>query len=332
MLEIKDLSIQFSTDEGLLYAVNQVNLSIQPGEAIAVVGESGAGKSQIFQAVMGLLAKNAQTTGDIVFKQQPLLNQPDQVLNQFRGQQISMIFQDPMTALNPYLKIGLQLMEVLITHQKMTKKLAKQQVIAMLKMVKLAHPKQCFDSYPHLLSGGMRQRVVIAMALLCRPDLLIADEATTALDVTIQAQIMALLKEFYLQDKMAIVLITHDLPLALNFCDRIVVMYAGQIIEMGTTEDILYRPQHPYTQALLNAAPQHALNQQGRLHTIQGSPADPLKPVTHCAFKPRCTYASQQCNQAVTLMKLTATQNTKIDQQHQVACFHPLSTTQTQHH
>jgi oligopeptide/dipeptide ABC transporter ATP-binding protein len=189
--------------------------------------------------------------------------------------------------------------------------------------MELPHPKQCFDSYPHLLSGGMRQRVVIAMALLCEPDLLIADEPTTALDVTLQAHIMQLLKTFYMQNKMAIVLITHDLPLALNFCDRVAVMYAGRIIEIGKTSDILYHPQHPYTQALLAAAPQNKLDAQGRLHTIQGTLADPLQPPnTRCAFKSRCAYADKHCEQTLSLQQISLENG---DRKHQVACFHPLS-------
>ena len=317
LLDIHKLSVTFSTDEGIVHAVNHVDLSIKAGEAIAVVGESGAGKSQVFQAVMGLLTKNAQATGEISFRSQQLLNQPDSVLNQIRGQKISMVFQDPMTSLNPYLTVGKQLVEVLQVHQKLSFKQAKVRSIDMLHVVKLRNPEQCFNQYPHELSGGMRQRIVIAMALLCRPDLLIADEPTTALDVTVQASIMALFKDFHKKNNMAVVLITHDLPLALIFCERIVVMYAGTIIESGRTEDILYRPQHPYTQALLAASPQNDLNASGRLHAIEGMPPDPLKPTSGCAFYARCQYADQKCLQ---VPKLITESN-----QHQFACFHPLA-------
>ena len=316
LLDIRNLSVNFSTDEGTLYAVKQVDLSIKQGESIAVVGESGAGKSQIFQAVMGLLTANAQATGKISFKSKNLLNQPDSILNQLRGQHISMVFQDPMTSLNPYLTVGKQLVEVLQVHQKMSFKQAKINAIDMLKAVKLRNPERCFQQYPHELSGGMRQRIVIAMALLCSPDLLIADEPTTALDVTIQASIMALFKDFYLNNTMAMVLITHDLPLARIFCERIVVMYAGSIVESGKTSDILSHPQHPYTQALLAASPQNALNKHGRLQTIEGTLPDPLQPISTCSFYPRCHYADKQCQQIPALV--TA------DNGHQLACFHPL--------
>ena len=320
LLDIKKLSIKFGVDDGTVHAVNNIDLQIQQGESIAVVGESGAGKSQVFQAVMGLLSNNAQATGSIYFKQQPVLNQPDSILNHLRGSQMGMIFQDPMTSLNPYLTIGTQLLEVLGVHWRLSSKYSKSRiaVIKMLDAVKLREPEQCFYQYPHELSGGMRQRVVIAMALLSKPELLIADEPTTALDVTVQAEIMALLKYFHTKRKMAIVLITHDLPLAVNFCQRIVVMYAGKIVEAGKTEDILYRPQHPYTQALLAASPQNDLNAQGRLQAIEGKLPDPLNPVSTCVFKSRCAYVGKQCQQQPELMR---------NDDHQLACFYPIVNT-----
>lgn len=316
LLNIQNLSVDFATDEGTVHAVKQVNLTIQQGESVAIVGESGAGKSQIFQAVMGLLTANASASGKITFKSQSLLNQPERVLNQVRGQDISMVFQDPMTSLNPYLRVGQQLVEVLQVHQHVPFKQAKIRAIEMLKVVKLRKPEQCFNQYPHELSGGMRQRIVIAMALLCQPDLLIADEPTTALDVTIQASIMALFKDLYIKHHMALVLITHDLPLARIFCERIVVMYAGRLVESGKTAEVLAYPQHPYTQALLAASPQNELNQHGRLYTIEGSLPDPLQPISGCPFSPRCSYADKQCQQAPTL--------DTADSGHQLACFRPL--------
>lgn len=317
LLDIQNLSIKFSVDDGIVHAVNNIDLQIQEGEAIAVVGESGAGKSQIFQAVMGLLSSNAQATGSINFSQHSILNRPDQVLNPLRGRCMGMIFQDPMTSLNPYLTIGTQLLEMLGIHWKLSPKYSegRSAVIEMLDSVKLREPEQCFYQYPHELSGGMRQRVVIAMALLGKPELLIADEPTTALDVTVQAEIMALLKHSHAQRNMAIVLITHDLPLAVNFCERIVVMYAGKIVESGKTEDILYRPQHPYTQALLAASPQNDLNEKGRLQAIDGNLPDPLNPVTTCVFKNRCVYVDEQCQQPPKLIEKNG---------HQLACFNPI--------
>ena len=317
LLDIQNLSINFATDEGLVHAVNDVSLQVQAGEAIAIVGESGAGKSQIFQSVMGLLTPNATATGRVDFKSNRILNKPSSVLNQLRGKHISMIFQDPMTSLNPYLRVGKQLIEVLQTHQKISTKEAQDKSMAMLHAVKLRNPEHCFKQYPHELSGGMRQRICIAMALLCEPDLLIADEPTTALDVTVQAGIMDLLKELHASKQMAIVFITHDLPLALNFCKRIVVMYAGRIVETGSTQDILYASQHPYTRALLAASPQHSLNELGRFHAIDGMPPDPLIPLTHCAFKNRCNYANKQCEQQPDLLAK--------DDGHQLACFNPIT-------
>jgi len=296
LLTITDLHIQFHVEEGILQAVRGVNLTLKAGETLAVVGESGAGKSQLFHVLMGLQAKNAQVSGTADFKGQALINQSAQQLNRLRGSAMSIIFQDPMTALNPYLRIGTQLIEVLEVHKKMAKAEAKKVAIAMLEKVHIKDAELRFKSYPHQLSGGMRQRVMIAMALLCKPQLLIADEPTTALDVTVQTDIIRLLREIHQADNTSIILITHDLPLVAGLCEHIVIMYAGKIVERGTVEEIHAHAQHPYTQALLAATPEN-MRESGRLQTISGQPPNPLHLPTGCAFHPRCAYVEARCKQ-----------------------------------
>ncbi|MGB3917534.1 ABC transporter ATP-binding protein [Thiothrix litoralis] len=254
LLFIEALSIRFNTPEGSVEAVRGVDLQLAAGETLAVVGESGAGKSQCFHAVMGLLPRNAHTSGRVTFAGTELLGQPPRILNQFRGKRMAMIFQDPMTALNPLLTIGRQLTEVLEVHQGMNAKQARHHTITMLEQVRIPDASRRFHSYPHELSGGMRQRVMIAMALLCEPELLIADEPTTALDVTVQSEIMALLRDIRAQREMAVVLITHNLPLAGGLCDRVAVMRHGQVVETGEVNALFQQPQHPYTRTLLQAA------------------------------------------------------------------------------
>lgn len=296
LLAIKNLTVDFQVEEGVLQAVRGVSLSINEGETVAIVGESGAGKSQVFHALMGLQAQNATLTGSAQFMGVELLNQSAKQLNKLRGSAMSIIFQDPMTALNPYLRIGKQLCEVLEVHKEMNKSDAKKQVLQILNKVHINEPELRFDSYPHQLSGGMRQRVMIAMALLCKPKLLIADEPTTALDVTVQTEIIRLLRDIHEAEKTSIILITHDLPLVAGLCERIVIMYAGKIIETGTVEEIHHHAKHPYTQALLEATPENS-EPSGRLKAIDGQPPNPLKLPTGCAFHPRCAYATAQCKE-----------------------------------
>lgn len=257
LLSIQHLSITFNTPDGVVQAVQNIDLAIHAGETLAIVGESGAGKSQIFQAVMGLLPANAVATGSITFADMQLLGQSMRVLNQYRGKRMAIIFQDPMTSLNPLLSIGRQLTEILEVHQGLSAREARLRSIAMLEQVRIPDAKRRFNSYPHELSGGMRQRVMIAMALLCEPDLLIADEPTTALDVTVQSEIMALLREIQSKRNMAIILITHDLPLAGGLCDTIAVMSQGKLVEQGRFEQVIRHPEHTYTRQLL-AALQHS--------------------------------------------------------------------------
>lgn len=255
LLEVNNLQVQFNTPEGIVTAVNNLSFSIKQGEVLGIVGESGSGKSQTAFALMGLQPANAMIKGSAKFEQQQLLNLSESELNQIRSKKIAMIFQDPMTSLNPYMKVGEQLTEVLRQHNGMGKQQAYDESVAMLEAVKIPDAKQRMDQFPHEFSGGMCQRVMIAMALLCKPQLLIADEPSTALDVTVQAQIMQLLRELQSEFNTAIIMITHDLGVVAGICDNVLVMQNGEMKEYGSVDDIFYRPQHPYTSDLLEAVP-----------------------------------------------------------------------------
>ncbi|MEL6427051.1 MAG: ATP-binding cassette domain-containing protein, partial [Pseudomonadota bacterium] len=251
LLDVKNLTVSFATNDGEVNAVNGVNFSIDSGETLALVGESGSGKSQTAFAIMGLLARNGRAGGEVLFKGEQIIGLPEAELNHVRAEQIAMIFQDPMTSLNPYLRISEQMMEVLILHKGMSRAEAKAEAVRMLDAVHIPDAKGRVTNYPHEFSGGMRQRIMIAMALLCRPKLLIADEPTTALDVTVQAQILKLLGEIQDDFGTAIILITHDLGIVAGSCERTMVMYGGQVMEAGSTEAIFARPAHPYTAGLI---------------------------------------------------------------------------------
>ena len=294
LLQVKDLSVKFSTEDGEVTAVNGLNFDLHQGETLGIVGESGSGKSQTAFAMMGLLAKNGHTDGSVLFEGRELLGLSEKELNKIRAEQVSMIFQDPMTSLNPYMKIGDQLAEVLILHKKKKKKEAWEEAIKMLDAVKIPEARKRIGMYPHEFSGGMRQRVMIAMALLCRPKLLIADEPTTALDVTVQAQITTLMNELKRDFGTTIIMITHDLGVVAGICDRVLVMYAGRTMAYGETDDIFYNPTHPYTKGLLRAIPRLD-NESGKLETIPGSPPNLLSLPPGCPFYERCPYAMDVC-------------------------------------
>lgn len=296
ILEVKDLHTSFFTHVGEVKAVRGVSFNVAPGEAIGIVGESGSGKSVTSLSIMNLLAFPGKIVkGSIIFDGRELVNLPEKQMQQIRGNEISMIFQDPMTSLNPVYTIGDQIMEPLVRHKKLSRHEAKKKAVELLSMVGIPSPEKRVDQYPHEFSGGMRQRAMIAMALSCRPKLLIADEPTTALDVTIQAQILELMKDLKEQFKTAIILITHDLGVVAEVCSRIVVMYGGIIVEEGETMDIFYNPKHPYTWGLLKSIPNIESGSRERLVPIEGHPPDLLNPPAGCPFCARCDYAMQIC-------------------------------------
>lgn len=297
LLEVNDLRVTFATPDGDVTAVNDLNFTLRAGETLGIVGESGSGKSQTAFALMGLLATNGRIGGSATFNGREILNLPERELNTLRAEQISMIFQDPMTSLNPYMRVGEQLMEVLMLHKGMSKAEAFEESVRMLDAVKMPEARKRMKMYPHEFSGGMRQRVMIAMALLCRPKLLIADEPTTALDVTVQAQIMTLLNELKREFNTAIIMITHDLGVVAGICDKVLVMYAGRTMEYGKARDVFYQPVHPYSIGLLNAVPR--LDSEGaEMLTIPGNPPSLLRLPKGCPFQPRCPHAMEICNNA----------------------------------
>ncbi|NLJ88395.1 MAG: ABC transporter ATP-binding protein [Epulopiscium sp.] len=298
ILEVRNLEVSFDTYAGEVQAVRDVSFNLYEGETLAIVGESGSGKSVTAKSLMRLNPEPPARYkgGEILFYGENILNKKEKEMQEIRGSKIGMIFQDPMTSLNPTMTVGKQIMEALIKHQKVKGSKARETALEMLRMVQIPNPEKRFDEYPHQFSGGMRQRVMIAIALVCNPQILIADEPTTALDVTIQAQILDLMKD--LQDKIntSIILITHDLGVVAHSAQRIIVMYGGKIVESGSTDQIFYKSRHPYTWGLLNSVPRLDIKKEdGRLDSIEGTPPDLFAPPQGCPFADRCEYAMEIC-------------------------------------
>ncbi|MGW4402050.1 ABC transporter ATP-binding protein [Amycolatopsis nivea] len=296
VLVVEDLTVQFPTSEGVVSAVRGVNYQLRRGEVLGIVGESGSGKSVTSLAVMGLLPKTAKVSGSIRFGGQDLLKSNEKELNRVRGKGIAMVFQDPMTSLNPVYTVGDQIAEAITAHHDVRKDVAKKQAIELLDLVRIPNPKQRADEYPHQLSGGMRQRVVIAIAMANNPDVIIADEPTTALDVTVQAQILEALQAAQKETGAAMVLITHDLGVIAGQADRVHVMYAGKVVESGTVDDIFYHPRMPYTLGLLGSLPRLDVKTD-RLTPITGSPPATQNMPPGCPFSPRCPLSQPICDE-----------------------------------
>lgn len=297
LLTVKNLKTSYMTGQGEVQSVRGVDFTVQKGEVLGLVGESGSGKSVTAKSIMGLIQPPGRImAGQVLFHDTDLLSMPEKELRKIRGNQISMIFQDPMTSLNPVVRVGKQLTEVIMRHQKVSKNEARKQAIQLLRDVGIPSPEERIDQYPHEFSGGMRQRVMIAMALSCKPELLIADEPTTALDVTIQAQILKLMQQLQKNTNTAIMLITHDLGVVAQVCSKVVVMYGGLIMEEGAVEEIFENPLHPYTQGLLKSIPKSVTGTRERLEAIEGIPPDMLAPPSGCPFAERCPYAGSICS------------------------------------
>jgi oligopeptide transport system ATP-binding protein len=298
ILSVENLKVVFHTYAGTVQAVNDVSFTLDKGEIIGIVGESGCGKSVTSSAIMGLIPSppGEIAGGRIIFDGEDLVTLDEKALQSIRGNQISMIFQDPIVSLNPVLTVGLQIAESFMLHQKLSKKLALEKAVELLKLVGIPEPETRIHQYPHQMSGGMRQRVMIAMALALNPRILIADEPTTALDVTVQAQIMELIKKLNNELSTAVILITHDLGVVAGMCQRVLVMYAGKIVESAPARELYSNPQHPYTWGLLQSVPRPD-EKKAKLASIPGQPPDLLNPPTGCAFMPRCQFAMEICKQ-----------------------------------
>jgi oligopeptide transport system ATP-binding protein len=316
LLKLADLHVRFNTPEGTVYAVNGVSFDLNVGGALAIVGESGSGKSVCMMSILGLIPipPGEISAGQAFFDGRDLLTLTEKELEKVRGQQIGMIFQDPMTSLNPVLTLGRQLTEALIRHYQLTQEEAKDRAIELMQLVGIPDPERRFGNYPHQFSGGMRQRVMIAMMLACNPKLLIADEPTTALDVTIQAQIVDLVLEIRKKIKMSLIWITHDLGVVANVADRVLVMYGGTIVEEADVDLLYENPQHPYTMALLAALPKINERRGARLKAIPGAPPILMSELVGCPFAPRCDYVIERCRQERPILE-------PIKPNQKVACF-----------
>jgi len=310
ILSVADLRVSFATDEGVVHAVDGVSFDVNPGEVVAIVGESGCGKSVTAQTLIGLTrSPNATISGTATFGGRDLIGMPDDELRTLRGEHIAMVFQDPMTSLNPVYRVGDQIAEMIRAHRDVSKKEALDRAVELLHAVGIPNPERRVRDYPHEFSGGMRQRVMIAMALALEPELLIADEPTTALDVTIQAQILNLLRDLNREKNTSVVLITHDLGVVAELADKVVVMYAGQVVEQAPLDELFYQPQHPYTWGLLGSIPRPDEARPDRLPQIPGQPPSLRNPPTGCRFAARCEYAFADCSQPPQLESRSGTEH-----------------------
>ncbi|WFA08625.1 ABC transporter ATP-binding protein [Tissierella sp. Yu-01] len=297
VLEVKDLAVSFKTFFGEVEAVRKISFEVGKKETVAIVGESGCGKSVTANSIMKLLPMPPAfyKGGEILFNGEDIVKKTEREMQEIRGNQISMVFQDPMTSLNPTMKVGKQIVEGIIKHQHLSSEEAKKKAIEMLELVSVPQPEKRVNQYPHEFSGGMRQRVMIALAMVSTPQLLIADEPTTALDVTVQAQILELMKDLQEKLDMSIIIITHDLGVVADMSDKVIVMYAGQIVEQGLTDEIFNNPKHPYTRKLLASVPRLDMNRDESLHSIEGTPPDLYIPPKGCPFYDRCDFAMKVC-------------------------------------
>jgi oligopeptide transport system ATP-binding protein len=318
-LSIENLQVEYPLGGDTIAAVREVSLVVAPRECIGIVGESGSGKTQVFMAAMGLLARSARARGSVRFEGEEILGLEPKALNRVRGSKLSMIFQDPMTSLTPHLRIGVQLAEVLVEHRGSSWQEAQRAALHALERVRIPEAARRLRQYPHELSGGMRQRVMIATSLMCEPSLLIADEPTTALDVTVQAQIMDLLRALRLETGLSIALVSHDLGVVAGLAERIVVMYAGRVVESARAAELLRRARHPYTDLLLKCVPNLAEARLERMPCLPGQPPSPTATERGCAFAPRCPLASERCRAERPTLR-------PVGEAAQVACHYPLYT------
>ena len=296
LLEVRGLKVQFATEDGTVRAVDGIDFELDRGKVLGIVGESGSGKSVTAMTMLGLTRdQNTRYEGEVVYKGRNLLELSEEELRQYRGAELAMIFQDPMTSLNPVYKVGDQIIEMIQSHERIGKRDAKKRAVDLLKQVGIPNPERRVDDYPHQFSGGMRQRAMIAMALACNPDILIADEPTTALDVTIQAQIIELIDKLKDEFNSSVILITHDLGVVAEIADEICVMYAGRVVERGSTRQVFYDPQMPYTWGLLGSIPRLDRPKPERLHSIKGAPPSLINLPRGCKFRPRCPHAFEKC-------------------------------------
>ncbi|MCC0659964.1 MULTISPECIES: ABC transporter ATP-binding protein [unclassified Clostridioides] len=314
LVEFKDLKVYFHTDKGIVKSVNGVSFDINEGETVGIVGESGCGKSVTAMSLMKLIPTSKIESGEIIFQGKDILKMKENELRQIRGNEISMIFQEPMSSLNPAFTVGNQIIEGVMLHQGLSKEEAKKKVIDMIKLVEIPRAKEIYDSYPHELSGGMRQRIMIAMALSCNPKLLIADEPTTALDVTIQAQVLDIMKNIKEKLNTSIMMITHDLGVVAEMCDRVVVMYAGKIIEVADVVELFKNPKHPYTIGLLKSKPILGKNVGNRLYSIPGQVPNPIGIPDSCYFSDRCEKVRDKCRTQIPPL-------IKLQNGHSIACW-----------